>query len=238
MFCGSFIRGMIASFWPCRVARSKGAVMRVLMLDDHVLFIQGLRTLLNVIAPTFVIDTASRLPDAIAMARNTVYELVLLDWHLADDGPGEVAIRTLREAGCMARIVVVSAETKTQVIRSAIDQGAAGFIPKRHDSEALLGALNTVVNGGIYLPPEAQQASTSIESDLVALETRFHQLTQRQADVYRAAARGLPNKLIARELGIAESTVKTHLAALFAELNLPNRAALAYHASREGIRVG
>ena len=212
--------------------------MRVLMLDDHVLFIQGLRTLLGVLAPGFVIDTASRLPDAVAMARNTAYDLVLLDWHLADDGPGEVAMRALRDAGCMARIVVVSAETKTQVIRSAIDHGAAGFIPKRHDGEALLTALNTVVNGGIYLPPEAQQADAGKDGDLIALETRYSHLTQRQADVYRAAARGLPNKLIARELGIAESTVKTHLAALFAELGLPNRAALAYHASREGIRVG
>ena len=71
----------------------------------------------------------------------------------------------------------------------------------------------------------------------LASDPRFAGLTGRQIDVYRAAARGLPNKLISRELGIAESTVKTHLTAVFAVLGVRNRTEAAYQASRDGIPI-
>jgi DNA-binding NarL/FixJ family response regulator len=219
--------------------------MRVLMVDDHVMFLQGLKTLLSLLAPELNVDTTAQLSDALQMASTTNYELVLLDWHL-NDCDGDESMRRLREVGCAARIVVLSGETQSTLIRRTIDQGAAGFIPKKYSSEVMLAALNVVVNGGIYLPPEvlrenssgtAAQGSASA-AKLVDVETRYAGLTPRQADVYRAAARGLPNKLIARELGIAESTVKTHLSIVYTVLGVSNRTQAAYQASREGIRVG
>jgi DNA-binding NarL/FixJ family response regulator len=219
--------------------------MRVLMVDDHVMFLQGLKTLLSLLAPELKVDTAAALSDALQMASTSSYELVLLDWHL-NDCEGEESMRRLREVGCAARVVVLSGETQASLIRRTIDQGAAGFIPKKYSSEVMLAALKVVVNGGIYLPPEAlreggPQASTpgpGVRAELVDIETRYAGLTPRQVDVYRAAARGLPNKLIARELGIAESTVKTHLSVVYAVLGVTNRTQAAYQASREGFRVG
>lgn len=219
--------------------------MRVLMVDDHVMFLQGLKTLLTLLAPGLAVDTAAQLSDALQMATTTGYELVLLDWHLSECD-GDESMRRLREAGCTARIVVLSGATQSTLIRRAIDQGAAGFIPKTYSSEAMLAALNLVVSGGIYLPPEAlRECGSSMATqhtgsprELVNVETRYAGLTPRQVDVYRAAARGLPNKLIARELGIAESTVKTHLSMVYAVLGVSNRTQAAYQASREGIRVG
>ena len=109
----------------------------------------------------------------------------------------------------------------------------------------MLSALDVVLKGGIFLPAEAvatpiaPQASTGRPpADTAELQRRLAELTPRQLDAYRAAARGLPNKLIARELGVAESTVKTHLAAVYSVLGVHNRTQAAYQASRGGIRVG
>jgi DNA-binding NarL/FixJ family response regulator len=215
--------------------------MRVLMVDDHVMVLQGLKNLLGVLVPGLEIDTASAIGPALMLSTASRYELVLLDWHL-EGCNGAEAIHRLREAGCAARIVVLSGESSAELVHTAIDLGAAGFVPKRYSSEAMVGALEIVLGGGIFLPPEAQPKGAGVSctagSALVEAEQKMAGLTPRQLDVYRAAARGLPNKLIARELGIAESTVKTHLLAVYAGLGVRNRTEAAYHASREGIRVG
>lgn len=218
--------------------------MRVLMLDDHVMFTQGLKTLLSLLAPELEIDTASSLADAVPLVGRTTYELVLLDWHLADC-EGEEAMKRLRDLGCVARIVVLSGETEPSLIHRSVDGGAAGFIPKKYSSELMVAALRVVLSGGIFLPDDALRnrgsaaggRSLARDANLVDVAARFTGLTPRQADVYRGAARGLSNKLIARELGIAESTVKTHLSTVFAILGVANRTQAAYQASREGIRV-
>lgn len=214
--------------------------MRVLMVDDHVMVLQGLKNLLGVLVAGLQIDTADALAAALRLAEATRYDLVLLDWNLGECSGAE-SIRRLREVGCAARIVVLSGDTGSTLIRNAIDLGAAGFVPKRYSSEAMVAALDTVLQGGIFLPPEAQPpggAAAAPGGTLIEAEQRLHELTPRQVDVYRAAARGLPNKLIARELGIAETTVKTHLSAVYALLGVRNRTEAAYQASREGIRVG
>lgn len=210
--------------------------MRVLMVDDHVMVLQGLKNLIGVMAPDLQIDTASSIGTAVELATTDRYDLVLLDWKLGQHDTGADAMYRLREAGCAARIVVVSGEADAEAVRCAIDLGAAGYVSKSSSGETMLAALDTVLQGGIFLPAETGQDQPP--PALIEAEQKLSALTPRQADVYRAAARGLPNKLIARELNIAESTVKTHLAAIFQMLDVHNRTELAYHASREGIRVG
>lgn len=229
--------------------------MRVLMIDDHVMVLQGLKNLLGAMVPGLQIDTASAIGPALAMTEGVRYDLVLLDWNL-DGCNGADAMQRLRDVGCAARIVVLSGDSDPQLVRTAIELGAAGFVPKRYSSEAMLSALDKVLKGGIFLPPDLPgghvhaghvhpghaPAAPAAAPPLVEAEQHLSALvpglTPRQVDVYRAAARGLPNKLIARELGIAEATVKSHLAAVYAVLGVRNRTEAAYHASREGIRVG
>jgi DNA-binding NarL/FixJ family response regulator len=215
--------------------------MRVLMIDDHVMVLQGLKNLLVLMAPGLHVDTASTIGTALAMAADTRYDLLLLDWNL-DGCDGAEAMQRLRDVGCAARIVVLSGDSDPQLVHTAIDLGAAGFVPKRYSSEAMLSAMDKVLKGGIFLPGETAAGGTApagmAPGVLVEAEQRLTGLTPRQADAYRAAARGLPNKLIARELGISEATVKSHLAAVYAVLGVRNRTEAAYHASREGIRIG
>ena len=92
--------------------------MNVLMVDDHVMFLQGMKQLLNVLAPELRLETTSGIARAVHLARHAAYDIVLLDWHL-DECDGEESIRRLREVGCMARIVVLSGETDASFIRRA-----------------------------------------------------------------------------------------------------------------------
>lgn len=217
--------------------------MRVLLVDDHVVVLQSMKTLLNQLAPQLTIDTAETADEAVRMAGENNYELVLLDWHLGTSS-GDACIRRLHEAGCTARVVVLSGETDPILIRGTIECGAAGFISKKASSSVMLAALGVVINGGVHLAPEvlrdmsAARSPSSPERSVLAGNDRFAGLSKRQVEVYLAAARGLPNKLIARHLGIAESTVKTHLSAVFHALGVKNRTEAAYQASRDGIKVG
>lgn len=209
--------------------------MRVLMIDDHVMFLQGMKTLFGQLVPGVAVDGVEEIAVALEAVGRSRYDLVLLDWHLADS-EGDDALVRLRDTGCDAPIVVLSGETNPVLIRRALDVGAAGFIPKTYSSEMMISALNRVLDGCISLPinggapPPPRTLSAEFDSRLAGL-------TQRQLDVYRAAARGLPNKMIARELGIAGSTVKSHLAAVFAALGVHNRTEAAFQASREGVRL-
>ena len=233
-------------------ARLNGVFMRVLMIDDHVMVLQGLKNLLGAMVPGLQIDTASAIGPALAMTAGVRYDLVLLDWNL-DGCDGADAMQRLRDVGCAARIVVLSGDSDPQLVHTAIELGAAGFVPKRYSSEAMLSALDKVLKGGIFLPPDLpsgltldlrlhhSSAGPGTAPPLVEAEqhlsTLVSGLTPRQVDVYRAAARGLPNKLIARELGIAEATVKTHLTAVYAALGVRSRTEAAWQAARDGIQV-
>ena len=213
--------------------------MNVLMVDDHVMFLQGMKNLLSVLVPDLRVETSGEMAHAVQLVQLTDFDLVLLDWHL-NDGDGEQSIRRLRDAGCMARIVILSGETNAALIRSSVDMGAAGFIPKKYSSEMMVAALQHVLAGRIFLPSETPSAAAAPGADAAAgaaADPRLAGLTARQMDVYRAAARGLPNKLIARQLDIAESTVKAHLTAVYAALGVRNRTEAAYQASREGMRI-
>lgn len=211
--------------------------MRVLMLDDHVMFLQGLKNLLAVLAPELVVDTSTRLAEALQLVQLTAYDLLLLDWHLAEH-QGAQSLEQLREAGCAARIVVLSGETASALIRRSVELGAAGFIPKTYSSQMLIAALQQVLAGRIFLPAQGPDDGAAAAPASIETDPRFAALTARQIEVYLNATRGLPNKLIARRLGIAESTVKTHLTAVFAALGVRNRTEAAYQASREGLRIG
>ncbi|MDB5828758.1 MAG: hypothetical protein JWQ73_2978 [Variovorax sp.] len=211
--------------------------MNVLMVDDHVMFLQGMKNLLNVLVPELRVETTGDMKHATTLVQQTAFDLVLLDWHL-NDSDGAESIRRLRDAGCMARVVVLSGETNAALIRQSVELGAAGFIPKKYSSEMMVAALRNVLAGRIFLPSEALDASAGRGDEAAAtIDPRLAGLTARQMDVYRAAARGLPNKLIARQLDIAESTVKAHLTAVYSALGVRNRTEAAYQASREGMRI-
>jgi DNA-binding NarL/FixJ family response regulator len=144
---------------------------------------------------------------------------------------GIVGLRRLRDAAPTLPIVVASGQEDPMTIRAVLAAGAVGFIPKSERSEVLLGALRLVQAGGTYVP------SRLLDSTARPPPTDLHsaELTPRQLDVLRCLLRGEPNKLIARELGLTEGTVKIHIAAILRALHARNRTEAVVRARALGI---
>jgi two-component system nitrate/nitrite response regulator NarL len=220
--------------------------MNVLIVDDHALFRVGLEMLLTQLVPQIKISQATSASEAkTRIASGEPFDLVLLDWHMPSLY-GNEALQMLREDLKGGRIVVLSGDHSAEVVRTCIDNGASGFISKDSTTEQLTEALHAVTQGQIVLPQMAQFMFDAPAATLEASETPGHspdigsaypELTPRQCDVLQLVARGLSNKLIARELSISGDTVKQHLSQIYQTLNVRGRTEAVYMISQRGIRI-
>lgn len=218
--------------------------MKLLVVDDHTLFRQGLKFLLRDLDENLQITEASDSRQAVALAGQP-FDLILLDLHM----PGTVgldALTAMREAFETTRIVVLSGEENPRQVRRAIESGAVGFVPKSSTPELLLSALQIVLSGSVYLPPlalkdmdadSAPAAERGAPAPAPTQNTLENLLSPRQLEVLHKAIVGKPNKVIARELDISEGTVKAHLAAAFLALGVRNRTEAVYVAARMGMPI-
>jgi DNA-binding NarL/FixJ family response regulator len=213
--------------------------MRVLIVDDHEVIWGGMKGVVERLAAQhhpdkpFAWHEARDVPSACALEAGAL-DLILLDHHLPGIS-GLDGMSALRERFEAAPIVIVSADLRPDTIRRAIEAGAAGYVPKTTPVPEMVAALALVMARGIYLPPVAlfdvQSFVDSSEphvpnealSGFMAAE-----LSPRQREVFAGALRGKPNKVIARELGIAEGTVKIHLAMVYRALGVKNRTEAMY----------
>jgi DNA-binding NarL/FixJ family response regulator len=191
--------------------------MRILLCDDHALFREGLELVLSQLegdVELFGVGDAET-----ALARAAEYDdldLVLLDIQLPGMD-GFAALRELRRRHPALPVVVLAASERPEDARAALDGGASGFIPKSTQGAVLRGALSLVLSGGVYVPPLLLSA---LEREPRA---QAAELSPRQVEVLRLLARGLTNKEIARVLGIAAGTVKTHVVRIYEILEVSNR---------------
>lgn len=219
--------------------------MKVLLVDDHPLFRQGLKFILDDLHSELEFFEAGDFDEVESYRERETFDLILLDYHLAGEVSDRASLLAVREAYPAATIVVLSSEDNPEIILSAVDNGASGFIPKSSTPEILMAALKLVLAGGVYLPPEAHHFSPGAVASAAAPPTPSSQssngilamLSERQAETLMAAIRGKPNKIIARELGIAEGTVKAHLSAAFRLLDVRNRTEAVYKAAEIGLRI-
>ena len=215
--------------------------MNILLVDDHALFRGGLKFLLQQLDTGLVLDEAGNCEQAIARSAERSYDLILLDLNM----PGLSrldALGALRDAAPDAPVVVLSGEGDPAVVRSAIERGAMGFIPKSATPEVLIQALRLVLARGVYLPVEVLEgADGPATPPAPAVEassgTGATGLTPRQMDVMRCVIQGKPNKVIARELGVAESTIKVHLSSVLRAFGAHNRTEAVYVAAKMGLRL-
>jgi len=217
--------------------------MKVLLVDDHALLRDGIALVMEREFTGLQLVQAGTLAEArAAIEQHADIQLVLLDLSLPD-GHGIAELPWLREAAPRARLVALSADESIDTIMAAINAGAAGFIPKSVQSGAMLQALRIVLDGGIYLPSAALDRRTAPRPDTAnwmpqALSPEQIGFSPRQADVLRMLVDGKPNKVIGRELEMSESTVKTHLSAIFRKLDAGSRTQAVVAAARLGLRLG
>ena len=222
--------------------------MKILIVDDHPLIREGSSHVLRTLDPAIELLACADCQEALdAVSAHPDIDLALLDLGLPGTS-GMEALDLLRVRAPGMAVVVLSANEDAKVVVQALERGAVGFIPKTSSNEVLLGALRLVLAGGVYVPRQALAAgehetlshSGSVQPDPTAVPPQKATdigLTPRQADVLALLLQGMPNKLICRELDLAEGTVKIHLAAVFRALGATNRVQAVMAASRLGLRL-
>jgi DNA-binding NarL/FixJ family response regulator len=218
-----------------RQAESNPEILTIQIATANPLLLDGLAFVLARLAPTVDIQHADTLPSLLAgLAARPDTALVLLDL-IGADGLGTTAIEQIRAAHPAIPVVAVSGTTDPATIIAAFRCGAKGFISQRSSPKVLLSALRLVLAGEVYVPPAVLHEPLATESanasrraaapahDVVALD-----LTKRQLEVLALLVQGKSNKLISRELGLAQGTVKAHTASIFRTLRVSNRTEAAF----------
>ncbi|HEY0914555.1 MAG TPA: response regulator transcription factor [Solimonas sp.] len=210
--------------------------MKILLVDDHELFREGIKLLLANLAEDVVFAEAPSCAAALAHPSGSPLDVILLDFHLPGT-QGFEALRALRAHFEQPAIVVLSAEENPALIVQAIDEGAAGFIPKTSSHAVMMAALRLVLAGGTYLPPHALLGAASPTTTTQQPGDPLAELTPRQVETLRLAMQGKANKVIAREMDVSEATVKAHLSASFRALGVRNRTEAVFTAARLGLKI-
>jgi DNA-binding NarL/FixJ family response regulator len=217
--------------------------VKILLVDDHVLFREGLKFLLRGLDAELGLDEAGSCAQALERVAAGEYDMVLLDLKMPGRN-GFDALTALREAVPGVPIVVLSGEDEPRTIRAAIERGAMGFIPKSSTPQVLVQALRLVLASGVYLPPTALDSTDGDLAPELASPaaargeaTTLPGVTPRQLDVLRCVIQGKTNKVIARDLGISDGTVKQHLSAVLRCLGAHNRTEAVYAAAKLGLRL-
>ncbi|MBE9556904.1 MAG: response regulator transcription factor [Proteobacteria bacterium] len=214
--------------------------MKILVVDDHALFRQGLAMLLKELYPdSEILEAATSVAALESAGQNPDIRLVLLDLKL-EDGSGFETLEKLSSELANAAVTIVSASEDSRNISRSYKAGAKGYIVKSSTSDVLRHALPLILAGEIYIPSHAMSLLTgggSGGNEPTSSHTGVAgapSLTPRQQEILLLMAQGLQNRDIASSLGMLEGTVKVHVKSILQKLGVNNRT----HAVVTGIRLG
>jgi DNA-binding NarL/FixJ family response regulator len=203
----------------------------VLIADDHPVVRQGLQVLLSVTGDIEVVGEAADGGQAVALAAELDPDVILLDLKLPVMD-GIAVLRELRDSGCGARALVLTSAPDRSLVSLAVQAGAAGFLYKDVDPDALVRAIRSVHDGHTLLAPDA--AGSLLRSGAAAPAVQgIGALTAREREVLAQIADGRSNREIARLLRVSEKTVKTHVSSVLAKLGVADRTQAALLAVRQ-----
>lgn len=199
----------------------------ILVVDDHPLFRDALRLALET-RLGLPMREAVDLDDAARALSVDEVDLILLDLNLPGV-QGLSGLSRLRGRHPDLPIVIVSASEEPALVRRCIKMGAAGYVPKSLPAEDIAGAIRTVLDGGVWTPPDV---ALDVEDETDDLAARLATLTPQQVRVLGMLTEGLLNKQIAYALEVSEATVKAHVSAILQKLNVDSRTQAVIAASR------
>jgi NarL family two-component system response regulator LiaR len=207
--------------------------IRVLIVDDHAVVREGLRTFLELQDGIEVAGEAVDGQAALGQAERLQPDVVLMDLVMPNlDGVG--AMRELRQRVPGARVIVLTSFLDDERLLPAVRAGAAGYLLKNVQPQELARAIRAAAAGEALLDPAvAARLVEALEED--GRDARAEQLTPREREVLALIGRGFANKRIALELGIAEKTVKTHVGNVLSKLGVADRTQAALYAARLGL---
>lgn len=213
-------------------------MIRLLLCDDHAMFRQGLRSILETEEGMRVIGEAATGREAVRYALSTHPDIILMDIQMPELD-GVAATKTILEEFPEAKVIILTMYRQDRYVFEAIKAGARGYLLKDADADDLISAIRRVADGEILL--RAELAASVLDEFKRAKEApehpehRLSELTEREATILRLLAQGASNAGIADALGVSEKTVRNRLSEIFSKLRLNNRTQAALYALREGI---
>ena len=212
--------------------------LKLLVVDDHAIFREGLRALLDMEDDFTVIGEASRGDEAVTIASEEEPDVILLDLHLPD-GNGSSFCRELHRVSPKSKVLILSAYDDDQEVSAALIAGAAGYVLKTVGGGRLADNIRSVNRGEVLLPPTVAakviQQLSRFQKETGRQEEALNALTPREREVFFLASRGLRNAEIASDLYLSEKTIKTHLRNIYNKLNLTSKAELRLFAVKTGL---
>lgn len=203
--------------------------MKILIIDDHILFSEGMKFLLESFEQEIDTLYADDFKSALSVINEKGHpDLILLDINLSGTN-GFTLIKEFHKLDIWSPILVISATDSQSAAEIALEKGALGFVSKSSDSVTLLKAIKTVLKGDVYMPSFDPSHSVFGETKSVI------KVTSRQHEILCLLSEGLLNKQIASELSISANTVKAHLHEIFRHLNVSNRTAAVQSAQKCGL---
>lgn len=197
-------------------------MIRILLVDDHALFREGLARLLSNVPDLHIAGQCSTVEEALQLIGRNSYDLVLLDYELGDRRGNEV-VAAARERQFAGKILVVTVGVTRAELRQLMNQGASGVFLKNNPPETLERAILAVVNGETWIDPKYLAAPSEGGPPELARRARF---TERDRIVLRGVFEGLANKEIAERLHVSESAIKASLQQLFSKTGVRTRSQL------------
>jgi len=215
--------------------------MRILVVDDHQLFIDGIRHILNKLDDQVNIIESNSAGVAIQhIGSDLDIDMILLDLHMPGMD-GMSIIKRINSSENNIPVVIISAEENIYEIKSIIDAGAMGFIPKSSTSQELQTALMSVMSGELYFPEQIRKQINKLTPRRSAKQSSDENgpkgtgLTKRQQEILELLARGYSNKQLATSLHLSENTVKVHVSGIYRAMGVSSRTQCVKIARQNGL---
>lgn len=219
---------------------ASGKKVRVLMADDHTMFREGVRLLLETRGGFEVVGEAATGREAVELARSLRPDVIVMDIGMPDMN-GLDATRLIQADNPSSRVLILTMHDTDEYFFSALDAGASGYVLKEAASNDLVNAIESVSRGGMFLYPSL--ATKLVEEYLRRVgsgeeRSSYDALTPRERQVLQLIGEGRTNQEIAEKLGLSVHTVQTHRVHIMNKLGLHNRAQLVSYAARLGLLGG
>ena len=213
-------------------------MIKLLIVDDHTIFREGLRALLELEPDFTVVGEAASGDESLTVVAEETPDVILLDLHLPD-GSGADFCRRLLRVSPEAKVLILSAYDDDQEVAATLIAGASGYVLKTVNGERLAENIRSVYRGEVLLSPsiaaKVVQQLSRLQEETGRREEALHALTPREREVFFLASRGLKNTEIAARLYLSEKTIKTHLRNIYNKLSLASKAELRLFAVKMGL---
>jgi NarL family two-component system response regulator LiaR len=206
----------------------------ILIVDDHAVVREGLRTFLGLQAGFEIVGEAADGDEALEQAEQLDPDVILMDL-VMPNRDGVSAMQTLKQRGSRSRVIVLTSFLEDDRLLPALEAGAAGYLLKNSQPAELARAVRAAHAGDAIIDPTVAARLVHALSERPAAVPAFDGLTARERDVLTLIAQGRSNKRIALELGISEKTVKTHVGHVLAKLDVTDRTQAAVLAVQAGL---